>query len=97
MLKVNRELCLGCGLCAKNCPRQAISLISGTASIDQTRCNQCRRCLEVCPQGAIIEVSPIAAPELRTVVTGLQEKAAEVIARIERLKINEDNTIRNEE
>ncbi len=91
MLKVNRELCLGCGLCMESCPRQAISLDSAKAQINQARCNQCRHCLDVCPQRAIIEVSPVPTHELQAVVTGLQDRAADIITRIDRLKGSDDN------
>jgi Fe-S-cluster-containing hydrogenase component 2 len=86
MLRVRRDLCLGCGLCVESCPQQAISIVSATAQIHQERCNQCRRCLDVCPQGAIMEVAPVSEHELQAVVTGLRDKAEDIIARIERLK-----------
>ncbi|HUV57049.1 MAG TPA: 4Fe-4S binding protein [Dehalococcoidales bacterium] len=34
MLQVRKDLCLGCGLCAQNCPQQAISLLWGQAEIE---------------------------------------------------------------
>jgi ferredoxin len=86
MLRVRRDLCLGCGLCLESCPQQAILIVSGIARINQNRCNQCRCCLEVCPQGAIMEMAPVSGDELKTTVTGLKDKAEAIIARIERLK-----------
>jgi ferredoxin len=55
MLKVNRRKCIGCGLCALNCPREAIIVSAGKAKIDQDKCNSCRSCIEACPRGAIME------------------------------------------
>ena len=86
MLQVRKDLCLGCGLCAQNCPAQAISLFWGQAEIDPNKCNLCRLCLQVCPQGAIVEMVPVSSDELPTIVASLKQKADELIERIERLK-----------
>ena len=86
MLKVKKGLCLGCGLCVDSCPRQAISIISNTAEINQNRCNQCRICVEVCPQGAIVERHPVSEAELAITVGSLKQTADDLIKRIEKLK-----------
>jgi ferredoxin len=85
ILSVRKDLCLGCGLCAGSCPRQAISLPSGQAQIDQDRCNQCGVCTDVCPQGAIVELSPVSKSELEATVTALKNRADDIISRIERM------------
>ena len=90
LIKVRKDLCLGCGLCAETCPRQAISLQLGQVQIDQSRCNRCGLCLSVCTQGAIIELTPVSRGELQATVTGLKERAEDIIARIERLKSSKD-------
>jgi len=86
MLQVRKDLCLGCGLCAQNCPQQAISLLWGQAEIDQSRCNLCRQCLEVCPQGAIVDKVPVSEDELQATLVTLKQRADELVTRIERLK-----------
>ena len=86
MLQVRKYLCLGCGLCAESCPRQAISLQSGQAQIDQNRCNHCGLCLDVCPQGAIVELRLVSRRELQATVIGLKDRTEDIIARIEKLK-----------
>ena len=86
MLQVRKDLCLGCGLCAQNCPRQAISILWSQAEIDQNKCNLCRLCVEVCPQAAIVELVPISKDELQTTVTSLKQKTNDLIERIENLR-----------
>lgn len=86
MLRVRKDLCLGCGLCAQSCPRQAISLLWGQAEIDPNRCVPCCLCRQVCPQGAIVEVVPVSRDELQTTVTALKQRAGDLVERIERLR-----------
>lgn len=86
MIKVTKEMCRGCGICAESCPRAAISLRWGYAEIDQNRCNKCRLCLDICPQRAIVEVIPVSIDELITMVTSLKHKTSDLIDRIETLK-----------
>lgn len=46
------DACIGCGLCAANCPQQCIR--EGTPyEIDQSHCLHCGLCAENCPAGAI--------------------------------------------
>ena len=86
MLKVRKELCRGCGICAESCPTAAISLRWGYAEIDQKRCNKCRLCLDICLQGAIVEIVPVSIDELSSMVTSLKHKTSDLIERIETLK-----------
>lgn len=86
MLRIRKDLCLGCGVCADSCLRQAISIISGQAQIDQSRCNQCRLCLDVCPQRAIIELTLVSEAELATMIGSLRQKADDLVRHIERLR-----------
>jgi ferredoxin len=96
VLRVRKDLCLGCGLCAESCPRQAISLSSGQAQIDQNRCNRCGLCLDVCPQGAITELTPVSRRELQAAVAGLKDRTGDILVRIERLKGNSDKAKQDE-
>lgn len=50
---VERELCISCGACAKNCAHGAISFPEKKASIDHGKCVGCGRCIGVCPVDAI--------------------------------------------
>jgi Fe-S-cluster-containing hydrogenase component 2 len=57
MLYVDDKRCAGCGTCVDVCPRGAISLRNGKASISQALCNQCEACASACPEGAILSVT----------------------------------------
>jgi len=54
--EINREKCIGCTACARNCP---VTCISGERKqpheIDQARCIKCGRCFEVCKFEAVIK------------------------------------------
>ena len=86
ILRIKKDLCLGCGLCVESCPQQAILIVATTAAINQGRCNQCRLCLEVCPQVAIVESCPVSEAELAITVGSLTQATDDLLKRIEKLK-----------
>lgn len=45
--------CIACGLCAKNCPAEAITVENNIAHIDQSKCTGCGVCAEKCPKKCI--------------------------------------------
>lgn len=45
--------CTGCGLCAKNCPEEAIEIINGKPVWVKEKCAMCLGCLHRCPEFAI--------------------------------------------
>ena len=46
-----RRGCNRCGVCAKNCPTDAIPL-SDPKTVDTAKCISCMKCVSVCPTGA---------------------------------------------
>lgn len=52
-LKVNTEICQGCGNCQKECPVDAISIKDGKAQINHQKCIGCGLCVSICPYGAV--------------------------------------------
>jgi len=54
-MRINEDVCIGCGQCVLRCTVGAISLDDGVASIDRNECVECGVCyrFKVCPVGAI--------------------------------------------
>ena len=50
---VEVQNCVGCGICLRVCPTDAISLIDRIAQIDPKKCVGCLTCMSICPRDAI--------------------------------------------
>ncbi len=45
--------CIGCGICEKNCPKDAIHVVDNVAVVDQDNCIGCTICAQKCPKKVI--------------------------------------------
>ena len=50
---VNKEKCIGCGQCVKDCPSSYLYIENGIANTNTVGCLECGHCYAICPQGAI--------------------------------------------
>ena len=73
-MTVCKNSCIGCGLCEKECKKDAIHVVNNIASIDYSKCINCKLCTKVCPRDAI---TPIATPEEKEKYKEIKKKAAE--------------------
>ncbi len=48
---INKDNCVSCGMCERNCPSGCIN--SKDKTVDNVTCVKCLKCLEVCPKGGI--------------------------------------------
>jgi len=53
-LKLNTDVCIGCGLCVEVCPHAVFTVEEGKARIaDRDRCMECGACERNCPVNAL--------------------------------------------
>ena len=78
--KACANACIGCGICAKTCTHDAITVEGNVAYIDPAKCKLCRECEAMCPTGAIHGVNfpkPLDKENIKSRIKLRQQKAAE--------------------
>jgi NAD-dependent dihydropyrimidine dehydrogenase PreA subunit len=89
ILKIDEELCNGCGLCVPNCHEGALQVIDGKVRlVSELMCDGLGACIGHCPEGAITIEKREAEPYNETMV--MEQMAAKgkntVIAHLKHLK-----------
>jgi polyferredoxin len=52
-IRVAKERCTGCNVCARNCMCGAIKMVDKIAVVEQSSCMDCHECVDVCDWNAI--------------------------------------------
>lgn len=76
-MSVCSNSCIGCGLCERECKKDAIHVVNGVAVIDYDKCVGCKLCTKVCPRDAIL---PVATAEEKAKYKEIKKKQAEKAA-----------------
>jgi len=50
---IDKNKCVGCGICVEECPVDAILMENEVAEINMNDCIRCGKCHDVCPEEAV--------------------------------------------
>ncbi len=70
-ISIDEETCVGCGLCALDCPTSCICVVDGTARTGESGCIECGHCYAICPAHAITMDNYACVSELSVPMTKL--------------------------
>jgi formate hydrogenlyase subunit 6/NADH:ubiquinone oxidoreductase subunit I len=57
-IRVAKERCTGCNICARDCMCGAIKMVDKIAVVDQVSCMSCHECVDVCDWNALAWTTP---------------------------------------
>ena len=52
-MKVDKEKCIACGMCVKDCIVRDIEIVDNKAEIKNEKCFKCGHCIAICPKDAV--------------------------------------------
>lgn len=52
-VSINKELCIGCGKCVRDCVSEKLKIINGKAEFTSEHCIECGHCYAICPVNAV--------------------------------------------
>ena len=72
---VQKDLCVGCGLCVDACSMEILEMDNRVSiMLNPDKCIECGGCVRACPKGAIT-VSNVSAPKVKkTIRTGRRKQ-----------------------
>ncbi|MBQ9437573.1 MAG: RnfABCDGE type electron transport complex subunit B [Lachnospiraceae bacterium] len=85
VMKVCSAGSIGCGICEKNCPKDAIHVVNNLAVIDYEKCVGCGLCAKKCPKKVILDprrpANVIMAEREKEAAEAAEKKKAEAAAK----------------